>query len=275
VNTGDSINFVSGATGTLKAGTINVTNDGTEIDVGEGSGLVDDPGTYGTTEAGNWAGGTTLVVYQTGWFTVLTGTYRQFGSVATRGVFTLMDDTTLFVRDNYLQVSGATLLHGGSTLLVGDEFEGMTVEGGMLATVANSSGSADATIDGDLIVEGGDVYIGANLSPHHYGTLSVTGSVDWSAGTFHPFVDNDENWGVSDRWYAGGTFTIRGTAALAPAALDGNDTPVMPTSRRHWEMITSGSRITIGNGAPSYNTDIWAVDLDPNNPPQILDLRAI
>jgi hypothetical protein len=72
-----------------------------------------------------------------------------------------------------------------------------------------------------MLVEGGDIYIGLGAT-HTYGVLLVEGGVDWSGGTYHPFV---EQLGViggitmsgrSDVWKSTDLFTISTRRGIDP-----------------------------------------------------------
>jgi hypothetical protein len=269
---GSIISLKNGAVGTLKEGTVELQNNASEFIVHESSGLFVDPGEDKTGRL-EWSPGVlfgkSLRVSQDAWLTLLSGSYISNNAVNNFGVVTLMSDTLLFAAgpqpntNAYTQTGGATLLYGGSTI---QSLGWVEIKGGLLSTVGGSSGNSSATIASLFRFTGGDIYIDGGSDVHHYGTLTVTGNMEWTGGTFHPFVEGEHV--QSDVLAIDGMLLIGGpncTAALAPAALDGEGNPIMPSANKTWTILTATGGITAF--VPAYNTSIWT--LTPVGEPQV------
>jgi hypothetical protein len=114
-------------------------------------------------------------------------------------------------------------------------------------------------------VNAGDIYINYGAAAHvSFGSLSVSGDVTWAGGTYHPYVWGDVNNGDADVWFAGGAFTVGGTAALDPVSIAGEWTPTPPTSGYQWTVIQSIGNLTVANGTPTIDGQVWEVVANAN-----------
>src|SRR5688500_7860818 len=82
---------------------------------------------------------------------------------------------------------------GGTTISVGAN-KWMKIRNKHLSTRYNSNladtvTAQTATITGMLHITGGDIVICDRSTPHHYGTLYVSGDVVFKGGTYRPVVD--------------------------------------------------------------------------------------
>jgi hypothetical protein len=149
------------------------------------------------------------------------------------------------------------------------------MSGGQLQ-ISLDQGTGAALIGGDLSVTGGTIISGANVSPagaHLFGTLKVDGNVNWTGGTYSPYVSNVAN-GPSDLWWSTKTFTIGGTAALSPIAVDATNKVVAPTSGFTWQLLQGDKGITAANNTPTYDANTWIIVPGPGNPVLIWTLKA-
>ncbi|MBN9121029.1 MAG: hypothetical protein J0I06_18075, partial [Planctomycetes bacterium] len=299
VSLGSSINLSSGAVATMKEGTINVTNDGTEINVNENCGMMVDPGANKETVVATSPGvtlGDKVRILEGAWVEVRSGTYSNDGwFVNSGGKFTLKADTGAFfsgkgrfgLNEAYDQEDGSTFLYGGSELAVGSQ-QNVRFQGGTLQTVdAGTTSETWAKIQvgamgGKLLFAGGDLYInsgpGVTSFGNNYGTLRVVGDVQWGPfGTFHVRVPAESNGTDADLWYATGTFTITSPVALgpqlAPVALSYENDPMTPTTGYTWLILRGDGGITAIQGLTMYDGDLWAHDA-VGNPVTQWKLRA-
>jgi hypothetical protein len=283
VNLGDNISLQNGAVATMNAGTINITNDNEQFNINQFCGLKVAPGGNLVASEGIRFNNS-IDIAANAWLEVVSGTFEAGGLIENDGgSFTLDSDTKAYVPglnrlpggwQYYTQNSGVTRLFGGSTLQTNPLARAyVAFHGGLLTTVANASGNSSATIDTPVFnFLGGDLFIDEADPNHHYGTLTVTGSVNWLGGTYHPFVAGD---GVqSDQWYAKGTFTVNAGTVLSPAALDGEGNPIMPNANMRWAIIRADGGIPNPSPVPSYNTAIWTLDPVAGNPIREWDLTT-
>jgi hypothetical protein len=273
---GSNITLTNGTVATMREGTIEITNEGMEIDVGDDCQMNVDPGTGKKTEiTGDVETGETLKIRETGAVRVLSGSFPLKGQVENDGEFTLKAGTTASIEWNgnvgftkaYFQGAGVTQLYDGSLL----ETTGTNVDvvffGGKLMTVGG-----DATIKGDLRVTGTTEILinsGPNetASYHIYGTLTIDGDVSWEAGTYRPRVPAEHNQGQADLWYATGTFSASGIGPqIVPVALDDEQAEVPPDSEDSWLVIKANGGLTSNNNAPHYDTNIWILETAGINP---------
>jgi hypothetical protein len=272
---GSNITLTNGTVATMREGTIEITNEGMEIDVGDDCQMNVDPGTGKKTEiTGDVETGETLKIRATGAVRVWSGTFDVVkGKVENDGEFTLKTGTTATIQWNgnvgftraYRQDSGVTQLYDGSLLkLTGTNID-VVIAGGKLMTVGG-----DATIEGDLTVSGlAEVLINSGpnetASYHIYGTLTIDGDVAWNGGTYRPRVPAEHNQGRADLWYATGTFSAAGIGTqVVPVALDDEQAEVPPDSEDSWKVFEADGGLT-GNNAPNYDTDIWILQSDQND----------
>lgn len=164
---------------------------------------------------------------------------------------------------SFRQVAGVTYLGAGSILDLNEATDAFLMSGGALSIQLNE-GSGQIEIRGNVKITGGDIISGANSNgdTHLFGTLFVHGNVNWTGGTYRPFVSADTDY-VSDVWISTGTFTIGGTAAIVPTAVDGENNAVTPTDPLIWNLFISDGGITNANGTPSLGNN-WGWDKDPN-----------
>jgi len=286
VNSGDNLTFVNSAVGTLNAGTITFTNDGFDMNVDANCGLIVDPGadkesniqlSPGLTQGGK------VTIASGGYARVLTGVWHATTtSVVNSGEFTLMPSTTAWFTapevgapPDYEQQAGLTQIYKGA-LLKGTGSIGIELNGGTLSYMLNQ-GTGAATIEATngFWFNGGFITSAANSLDGNplFGELHVVGNVTWRNGTYSPHVSS-ENSIRSDVWTITGTLTLPNgnTAALAPAAIDDENNPVMPPSGRTWQLTRAAGGI-LGN-FPTYDPAVWFI-LQVNNPVNGWDLRSV
>jgi hypothetical protein len=271
VNLGSNINLSNGATATMSVGTINITNDSEEIDVGANCGMTVDPGS-GLIAALTSPFNTRIQVEANGSWTVNRGTFSAAGMFTNDGgTFTLKSQTSAIfpgLANNshaYVQNDGATYLYGsqGSAGLITGPKHDVRIRGGMLDAIFDDGQSgypATANILTDaLFIEGGDIYINYVPGVLHtvYGELFVTGKVDWVGGTYHPFVEGNVNagnsTGYSDFWSIGGTLFVGQNAALDPTSVVGG-LPASATSGYQWTILFAGDGINAAAGTHPMTT---------------------
>lgn len=274
VSLGSNLVLVNGATATLSAGTIDITNDGEEIDVGANCGVNVDPGSGLTTTLTSLVSTHIRVRANASW-TMNSGTFLAAGEMTNSGTVTLKPDTTVFfpgVANNnyaYFQDGGATYLYGSqsSNGVFTAPGKKVLISGGMLDTIFDDGQSGynpQANIASDLVITGGDIYINYVPGVAHtvYGQLYVAGNVTWTGGTFHPFVEGNVNAGISptysDFWTISGSLSIGGTAALDPTSVVAG-LPAAATSGNQWGIIMASNGITALAGTPSYDTNLWGI----------------
>lgn len=90
-----------------------------------------------------------------------------------------------------------------------------------------------------------------------------TGTVWWSGGTYHPYVQSyaDGPLGEADLWYATGVFDVNGGGALAPIVVDsdGGESGLPPPTGTVYVLLKSDASFDT-NIDPSFNAAIWAID---------------
>jgi adhesin HecA-like repeat protein len=267
---GSNISIENGANTMMKAGTIEFTNNNIQFYIGALSNVIADPGTNQTVSLTDIYG-PTVWLRSDGNMTLNSGGILNAGKMTNAGSFTIKAGTIASFRgvdgdgDAYRQTGGGTYIYGESMLATGLQ-KSVAIEGGTLATISDGPpgfGMGDCTVNistQDLDVSGGDIYINFGASAHvSFGTLRVIGSVIWIGGTFHPFVEGNVNKGQADMWTARDTFTIGGTAALAPTAIDEEWIPCMPTSGFQWQLLWAGKGIGPANTFPTYDTGVWGI----------------
>lgn len=280
---GSNLTVTNAAVLTMLAGTILAINDGIMFTVAQQGVMNIDPG-FGkagkieTNEAiVTNPQGAYLVIGADGTVEVVTGKYRFGGTVSNAGgrFATRTGTTAVFpgiaaTNISYTQSGGITELEGNSAMHLSRK---MFVTGGTLAT-KYAGGSCDVFILTSLLsVSGGDIWIGYGAN-NHYGMLLISGGVDWSGGTYHPFVEDlDGATGRSDVWKATDVFTVGPGATIAPAAIDIWGNPVMPTSELGWKILESEESISATAGLPAHAAPIWGIEED-NIPTKIWYLVA-
>jgi hypothetical protein len=243
-----------------------------EFDINEYCGVKVDPGKENTATIEQGPGITTgpkMVIPSNSWLRV-SGNWELAGWLRnSNGEFALTAGSTAVIHgidgstQAYLQYSGLTQLYAGARLSV---IAGKTIaiDGGTVSISYVSGGPANfsATIKAStFILNGGDIVTGVNSTGdnHRFGTFVVIGDVLWSDGTYRPFVsaafESD-----SDTWQITGRLLVRGTAAIAPVAVDGENNPVTPPDAMVWESLrVDKGIITVPAGAPSVLTG-WDLD---------------
>ena len=163
----------------------------------------------------------------------------------------------------YVQTgSGAVLEIESGGKLVGGPTKWVSINNGALRTTYNANladtvAAQKATIDARLSISGGTVTICFGAGVHHYGTLFVTGDVDFLAGNYHPYVDGKMN-GLSDLWKSDGSFQVsRLSGATDLWVTSSTETPVANAT---WSLIkgASGYTGTFTTTFLRYNTDLPA-----------------
>ena len=286
VNSGSSINLSNGAVATLKGGTLEFTNEDTEINLNDDSGMLVDvaaPFVQSIEASFTIVHGGQLNIKDQAWVDVVRGEFLNTTPLKnTGGSFILRPDTHASFAgkvDNVnggpavQQTAGVIYLYKGSILEVGNAEFGLLMSGGALS-IQLDQGTGPAEIIGNVKVTGGDVISGANASgdTHLFGTLKVEGNVNWIGGTYRPYVEAESDWGGSDVWYVTGTFTIGGTAALVPVAVDGENNATTPPSNYHWLLLEADTGFA-NNNTPSFDGDLWILD-SVGNPRTRWDLRS-
>ena len=276
VNLGSTINLSGGAVGTIKEGTLNVTNDGMQINVNTGSVLNVSPILNGiATIAGTFS--PHIQIKPNASFTINSGHLFTNARLTNEGTFTLKADTSAKfpgqtgIAAAYSQkAGGATYLYGGSILDTG-LLRNVVIEGGILATVSDDPdgygiGNSTAYISTNkLMVDGGDIYINYGAAAHvSFGRLDISGDVIWAGGNYHPYIWGDVNDGDADMWYASGSFVIGGTAAVAPVSIADEWTPTPPTFGYAWAVIQALGNLTVANGSPTVDGQVWEIMLNEN-----------
>ena len=283
---GSSLTIAAGALVTMKAGTVEFTAVG-EINVEADSGIAVDPGPQD--EILLKASGGTITAHQinilpNAYVELLSGNWIHKGPVLNRGSFTLTSGTSAEFYEtvdggqgapSFKQTEGITKLYHDALLSVHHEPGGMLITGGKLSTIATLYG-ASASIRGNLTVTGGEVVIGDGSVPHIFGTLYVyDGNVVWTGGTYRPVVEGDRVNGFADLWYCAGSFTMGGTAALAPGTIDGEGNEMTAPQQANWTwlIIRGDLGVTSNNNAPSI-TGPWVNDPVPGNPVKFWQIKS-
>jgi hypothetical protein len=118
---------------------------------------------------------------------------------------------------------------------------GVELTGGKLSTLANGVSDRGVVIDGNLVNSGADIWFceGATTFPSGFGGLHVNGNVTWTGGTFRPVVSAAQGGlGKSTRWTSTMTFTVGGTAKIAPGGVSASGTlNVRPPAGMTWPII--------------------------------------
>jgi hypothetical protein len=274
IHSGSSINLDSGAVVTMKAGDFEFDNEDAVFNV-EAATLIADPGDGQELNIGanNFAGQFNLDM-ATSVLNIKGTTNTRSAINNTAGTFILRSGVQAAFTGavdkaadgpSISQSGGSTKLYLGSILTLSDSTQAFLMSGGTLSIMLDT-GTGPAEIVGNMKVTGGDIISGANDTGdnHLFGQLQIHGNVHFIGGTYRPFVSADSD-DVSDIWYATGTFTIGGTAAIAPGAVDGENNPVLPPSGMAWFAIRSDGGITNAADTPSILSG-WAVEADANNP---------
>jgi hypothetical protein len=277
VNLGSNFTLSSGARATMAAGTIDLTNSDLTFDVLASCSFNVDP-RPGLSAVIASTFSTNFQVRTGAAWTLLSGDWTFQGDVRNAGTFTLGAGTLAAIegtnnpndpdnRYSYLQSAGATSFYGSSTLLT-NEGKGVKITAGILATKEASTDRSDhdssALIATDeLLVTGGDIYIGYGFSHLFFGTLSVSGDVLWIGGPYHPCVRSYANGSVgdSDLWDVGGQFELGNnfTPTITPIVADAEGAVVdRAESGIYYVIIKSGAAsFPPPEGAPAYDTDLW------------------
>ena len=217
VNLGSSIELSGGAEATLKEGTINVTNTGTELNINAGCGMLVDPGADASavfSSANVTFRGQININGEQSWLKVYSGRLDSLMPLKNSGGSLILLPNTLSTFQGEVdgvgdgpsvrQTAGAMYLYQGSILEVSDAAFGLIMSGGVLS-IQLDQGFGPAEIIGDVKISGGDIVSGANDTGdnHLFGTLKVEGNVSWTGGTYRPFVGvaSPENY---DHWFATG-----------------------------------------------------------------------
>jgi hypothetical protein len=286
---GSNITLENGAVATMGEGTIEVNKRGVQFTTSTGSQFAINPGALGEAIIGALQPALppeALIMAGTSW-TLYAGHFTFGGAVGNAGTVTLMPNTIFAVlgdsdtEEGYVQwgQNSATYLHGSSTLV--SPFQPVLIQGGTLATVwADSVSSGTGTIIAPTVtVSGGDIYVCMQQGSHvQFGELIVDGNLEWTGGTYHPYVYSG---GVSnDVWRQttvnspGSQFTITG-GTVAPVYLDLDyGTSSTPHSGDWWKILKAGGGFADGTAPSVDNTTLWSLAIDPDNPPIFWKLVA-
>jgi hypothetical protein len=242
---GSNLNISSGATATFTVGRITFTNSAA-ISLDSSSAAVFDT-SGGDVDCVQDAGAMNNL---SGTTTIGNGATTTFGKTNNEGTLSIVGGSTLEcsgTTSSYLQSMGSaiTSIENGSKLIVANR---AVISAGKLSTIAKASPppgfTQAATLQGDLIFQGGDLYIDeGSLSPHVFGTFRVTGNVTWSGGAFHLLVDASVP-GHADLWSVGGTMTVDTTGTAPPTYAAGVASGSLPASTV-WPTITAAGGITL------------------------------
>ena len=276
---GSSINLEDGAVATMKEGTINVINDGTEFKVWANSGLAVDPGVGNelvvAASPGQDVRTKIWILQATAWVEVRSGVFDAGGWVQNDGgEYRLKENTSAYhIPPNqdpyaYDQSAGALLLWNNTKLLAKAD-SSVRIAGGKLITVGENSATTQAVIQvgGYLLVTGGEILLGRYaIDPYDhveygFGALKVEGEVDWRGGTYRPYVPGEHDEAQGDLWWSTGTFWVgwgtNPTPALAPVAYSDENNEMSPPSGRSLRVIKSDDEINAPFDLPSYDADTW------------------
>jgi hypothetical protein len=294
VNLGSNISLENGAVATMNAGTLNLINAGTQVDIKAGTKLQIDAGLNGIVAFATLAGATQVNLKAGGELTVQTGEWTTYAPLKNEGgTFTVSSAAKAGIHGavagdaggrSYVQTSGTTRLYGKAANANSNArlsaSEGMLMSGGTLAIVPTEDGItlADATIvlggmaDKTLTIAGGQIIYEDNAigDTHVFGQLKIVGNVNWTAGTYRPFVSAQVE-SDTDLWLVQGSFSIGGTAAVDATAVDGENNSVPPPADMFWTFLIGGDGIA---GAPSFGAG-WTFATSNDNPVTQLKLRAV
>ena len=94
------------------------------------------------------------------------------------------------------------------------------------------------------------------------------GDVEWTGGTYHPYVDAESSGNNADFWHVEGTFAIGQGASIVPTAIDYEGSVVTPPSNTEWRLFEASVEIMNlpNNNDPSVSTGWLFVKDDINNP---------
>jgi hypothetical protein len=287
VNLGSTLNLSGGTVATIGAGTLNITKDGVNFNVNANSGMLVDPGalnSFTVSASFTIVNGVQLNIAEQAWVKAVSGAWLNATPVKNMGGSLILRPDThvsfLGHVDNVAsgpsiqQTAGVIYLYPGSILETNNEQVGMLMSGGALSIQLDEGGTDPAEITGNIKIIGGDIVSGANANgdTHLFGELRVEGNVTWLGGTYRPYLNAAADWD-SDVWHVTGAFTIGGTAALAPVAVDAENNPVTPAADMHWILLLGDAGITAANNTPSYDSNLWGIDL-VGNPVTKWELRS-
>lgn len=205
---------------------------------------------------------------------------QGMGINITGGTFRIDDPCTATVTGHVGSPTGPSVLMSSGSLAIYQRAtlaapNGVNATGGRISTL-KSGNYPSASIEGDLTNSGADVIIldgvtqrplNVNSAQALFGKLIVEGNVNWTGGTYRPgiwsaagsdtgiFTENWEPDHYADNWSCTGTFTIGGTAKIAPNTVDkqGNVTiggaPTATGAR--WIVIQASTALTRAAGTPT------------------------
>ncbi len=278
---GSDFSIEDGAVATLNSGAIDLNKDGIQLSTTT-DGSIDvisnalSPAVLGVTRylQGYITSNTTWTVHAGASFTTRGKVFNDGGT------FTLLPEALATITGKplddvaYVQNSGGTYLHGGSTLATAATKSVVIVQGILATVYASDASTATATatiMTKTLKVEGGDIYINYQGSNVHFGELLVVGNVLWTGGTFHTEVY--ANGTTCDVWRTinpggnSGKFDIDGGTIDVIYLDTDHHTGSVPTTGMSWEVLQAGGTF-VDNDAPSVSEpDFWSVEIDPFIPP--------
>jgi hypothetical protein len=289
VASGSTINLNSGDIATMWAGTLAMSNNAV-FNINANAKMFVAPGTGQYASLKVQTVGVTQINITTGaWLEVQSG---QFGNAANRvplknsGGSLVLDSGTVAIFagavDNspaggpsISQTTGATYIAADASL---ESPQGMVMSGGALQikTGAKPQGFA-GNIIGYLQISGGDIGFdpGSGGGYRGWGEFWVTGNVDWTGGTYHPYVSAQHDGAQADLWYVTGTFKISQFVVVAPTAIWDDGVTGNPPSKTEWQLFKSDTliRLVAGNNDPTAPTGYTFVK-DGNNPSRWWDLKS-
>jgi hypothetical protein len=244
VTTGSTLSFVNAATGSFSPGMVNCINSAV-LSVAEACVL--------SIESVNFIQNPDAEDFNNGDITVRGTTSFGARVVNWMGTYRFVGQANVFLRGGganapaYSQVRSAanTYIESESKITVTNQDSYVQISGGHLSTLARAGAAVQtATIDGKLQLDGSggqvDIVICDGSTPHVFGTLFVTGDINWQAGTFRPVV-NASNPPEADLWRTSGKFTVGGQAQLAPGTI--NIPPGGMPANQLWLFLQGDDRI--------------------------------
>jgi len=286
VHLGSNITLDDGAVATLKAGIIQATNDGMEIDINENCGVKADPEPKKNVEFSKDVDidAPTIKLQRAGsYFTVKTGTFKAAGTmVSTTGTVTLQSGTeAYFAGENsdygYYQDPLTKLVMWAGSKLKSDKE--ILIVGGTLITTAKYTETCDVTIEcTTLKLDQSTIKLARDPSDfdthisYTFGRLNTLATVNWYNSTFQAYVPAEHDGAQGDLWWSSKVINVSpnlaGNATLSTLqvfAFDDESNVVTPTAGYRWLVIESATEVKkVNNAAPTLDGDVWQLDLVGN-----------
>ncbi|MDB5313552.1 MAG: hypothetical protein JWO38_7754 [Gemmataceae bacterium] len=265
LKTGSTLSFTGGTTGTFNPGAVEFANDaGINVDAAS---TVSSTGTGAAPVQLKLKLGANGAILSAGTFNAA-GITSDLPITITGGTMTVYGGTASFA-GNVKQANGtplsSSILQTGGTIVIDNGWsltsaKNIELDGGKLSTRATTNGiQLPAMVTaGTLFVDGADIVISdptysTGVTGHQFGTLKVTGDIEWTGGTYRPFVDGTANSVTTDLWTCTGTFTIDGTVKQGQTGakygpVDVNSPPGGPGIGRTWAILTASSIVIPAGG---------------------------